>query len=153
GGFDQGLRTGEDVDLCWRVQLAGGSLGERCDAVVHARQRGDLRGVLRQAFTYGRGDRQLLHKYARFVGSGGGTGTAGADGDGPRAPAPAQVVPVDAPVSSRKVLEVLRRRRIPEPTYVVRRLGRWSGARFGRVDRTRPPLDPAVADRRARRES
>src|SRR5690606_7008063 len=67
GGFDQDLRTGEDVDLCWRVQLAGHELVQRRDAVVHVRERPGLRTAFRQELHYGRGDRQLLHKYARLI--------------------------------------------------------------------------------------
>lgn len=67
GGFDEELRTGEDIDLCWRVQLAGESFA-RCDgAVVHIRKRTGLVPVFRQAFAYAVGDLQLRRKHAEAI--------------------------------------------------------------------------------------
>src|SRR5690606_19776361 len=65
-GFDELLQTGEDVDLCWRIQLAGHPL-VRSDATVHLRKRDGLRAVFRQAFSYRVGTRQLRHKFAPLV--------------------------------------------------------------------------------------
>ena len=54
GGFDESLRVGEDVDLCWR--LAGG--GGRCwylgdESIVRHEHRPSLRAAARQRFGYG----------------------------------------------------------------------------------------------------
>ncbi|SMF26334.1 Glycosyltransferases, probably involved in cell wall biogenesis [Cellulosimicrobium cellulans J34] len=148
GGFDETLPVGEDIDLCWRVQLAGHALGES-DAVMHVRMRTDLRSVFRQAYTYGRADRQLAHKYAALAASRPAraeTGAAEPSADGPAAtpdaPAPPRVSPpsVVGPVS-RALRKLARVRRPSDLTYAVRRLGRWAGSRFGRVDRSLPRLE------------
>lgn len=67
GGFDEALITGEDVDLCWRAQVAGFSFGRVPGAVVRSRPRAGLRAIYRQAFTYGKGHRQLRKKYAEYI--------------------------------------------------------------------------------------
>ena len=67
GGFDERLQTGEDVDLCWRAQLAGFTFGRSHDAVVQSRQRDGLRAVFRQARSYGAGSRALKIKYRDHV--------------------------------------------------------------------------------------
>ena len=41
GGFDEDLRVGEDVDLCWRLQFAGYRFAFSSRAVVSKRDRGD----------------------------------------------------------------------------------------------------------------
>lgn len=64
GGFDESLETAEDVDLCWRLQLAGFTLAVEPAAVVHVRKRSGLRSVYRQAYTYGAGGSRLRDKYA-----------------------------------------------------------------------------------------
>jgi glycosyltransferase involved in cell wall biosynthesis len=62
GGFDESLRTGEDCDFGWRIQLAGGLVGSSADAVVHYRLR---RGwsYLRRYFELGLGH---VEQYVRF---------------------------------------------------------------------------------------
>lgn len=67
GGFDEALVTGEDVDLCWRAQVAGFSFGRVPGAVVRSRPRVGLRAIYRQAFSYGKGHRQLRKKYAEHI--------------------------------------------------------------------------------------
>ena len=63
-GFDTYLLAGEDVDFCWRVQLAG----FRCElvpgAVAYYRLRENSRALLRQQFRFGRAT-VLLHKRFR----------------------------------------------------------------------------------------
>lgn len=54
GGFDRDLYPGEDVDLSWRLQYAGGTLGFAADAVIDYRYRPDVRSHLRQRRSYGR---------------------------------------------------------------------------------------------------
>jgi GT2 family glycosyltransferase len=64
GGFDPAMPGAvEDVDLCWRVQLAGWELTYVPDAVVHYRYRSTLRGQLRQAYAYGRAEATLYQRY------------------------------------------------------------------------------------------
>jgi glycosyltransferase involved in cell wall biosynthesis len=62
GGFDESFpaAAGEDVDLSWRVQLAGTPLVEAPDAVVRVQLRDDLRGVFRQGVVYGTSDAHLI---------------------------------------------------------------------------------------------
>jgi glycosyltransferase involved in cell wall biosynthesis len=67
GGFDETLTAGEDIDLCWRMQLQGRRFAPAPDAVVAKRERTDARSRRRQAFSYGRHDAVL---YGRFRSSG-----------------------------------------------------------------------------------
>ncbi|MFN3867253.1 MAG: glycosyltransferase, partial [Demequina sp.] len=66
-GFEEALRIGEDIDLCWRAQRAGSVLGEAPDAVVHVRRPASVHGLFRQAYAYGRGERQLTYRYLAAV--------------------------------------------------------------------------------------
>lgn len=67
GGFDESLLTGEDIDLCWRIQLAGYPIA-RCEtAIAYIRKRRGLVAVWRQAYSYGDGNRVLKAKYASFI--------------------------------------------------------------------------------------
>ena len=50
GGFDESLRTGEDIDLSARADAAGLSRGHVGDAVVSYRLRTTLTGLARQAY-------------------------------------------------------------------------------------------------------
>jgi hypothetical protein len=59
GGFAEGIRSGGDVDLSWRLQAAGWKLERRVDAVVHHRHRGGLVPLLRAVARYGAGSRWL----------------------------------------------------------------------------------------------
>jgi GT2 family glycosyltransferase len=67
GGFDETLTAGEDIDLCWRLQLQGRRFAAAPDALVAKRERSDARSRRRQAFAYGRHDAVL---YQRFRNSG-----------------------------------------------------------------------------------
>jgi GT2 family glycosyltransferase len=67
GGFDETLTAGEDIDLCWRMQLQGRRFMAAPDAVVAKRERTDARSRRRQSFVYGRHDAVL---YKRFRSSG-----------------------------------------------------------------------------------
>lgn len=53
GGFDIDFTLGDDVDLCWRAQLAGHRIAFAPGATVHYRYRGGLRALLRQFRAYG----------------------------------------------------------------------------------------------------
>lgn len=65
GGFDEAFPTsaGEDVDLCWRLQLAGHSLGFAGDAVVDYRMRSTWGATLRQAYRYAMAEAFLYRRH------------------------------------------------------------------------------------------
>lgn len=64
GGFDEGLRAGEDMDLCWRMQLLGFRFAYSLDAVVAYSPRIGFVSTYRQAAVHGVGDRLLRERYA-----------------------------------------------------------------------------------------
>jgi GT2 family glycosyltransferase len=68
GGFDEGLAIGEDIDLCWRLQLAGARFAVESGAVVLKREPAEFREVFRQAFAYG-GCGPLLYRRYRSAGA------------------------------------------------------------------------------------
>jgi GT2 family glycosyltransferase len=59
GGFAEGIRSGGDADLCWRLQAAGWALGHRPGAVVAHTHRDTLRALLQQVARDGAGNRWL----------------------------------------------------------------------------------------------
>lgn len=63
GGFDEELHRGEDVDLCWRVQLAGFRCELVPDAVVYYRLRETGGGLLRQQWRFGVSTVDLHRRY------------------------------------------------------------------------------------------
>jgi GT2 family glycosyltransferase len=63
GGFDETLSAGEDLDLCWRLQLQGWCFASAPGAVVAKRERSDGRGGRRQYFAYGRHDAALYRRF------------------------------------------------------------------------------------------
>jgi len=67
GGFDEGLRFGEDVDLVWRLHRAGWRV--RYDPAVTASHpaRDTYRAWLRQRFDYGRSASPLAARHGRDV--------------------------------------------------------------------------------------
>jgi glycosyltransferase involved in cell wall biosynthesis len=68
GGCDEAFSVcGDDIDLSWRIQRAGGVLGFRDDAVMHYRLREDLRGLMRQRYFYGRTEALLRLKFGDAV--------------------------------------------------------------------------------------
>jgi glycosyltransferase involved in cell wall biosynthesis len=54
---------GDDVDLSWRVQLAGGRVAFAADAVVHYRLRSDMRTMVRQMVAYGVSSALLYRRF------------------------------------------------------------------------------------------
>jgi GT2 family glycosyltransferase len=66
GGFDEELQTGEDVDLSWRLQLAGISLTYVPAAAVAKRQRTHGGQLFRQLYAYGHTDPYLFKKFRRY---------------------------------------------------------------------------------------
>ncbi len=63
GGFDENLLGDEDVDFCWRVQLAGIPLRLVPNATLRYRYRESLRGIFRQARLSGSSDALLYRRY------------------------------------------------------------------------------------------
>ncbi|WP_162457674.1 glycosyltransferase family 2 protein [Actinotalea caeni] len=63
GGFHEDLRTSEDTDLCWRIQLAGHRLVEHPEIVLHVRKRDGVRAAFWQGYHYGVGDELLRARY------------------------------------------------------------------------------------------
>ncbi|HEY6550624.1 MAG TPA: glycosyltransferase family 2 protein, partial [Solirubrobacterales bacterium] len=64
GGFDERFRAaGDDVDLCWRLQDAGETLGFSAGAVVTHRRRDTVWRYLKQQFGYGKAEALLEQKW------------------------------------------------------------------------------------------
>ena len=64
GGFDERFRTaGDDVDVCWRLQKAGRTLGFSAGAVVMHRRRESVRRYLKQQYGYGKAEALLERKW------------------------------------------------------------------------------------------
>ena len=68
GGFDPSFRVaGDDVDVCWRLQQRGWTLGFAPAAMVWHRRRGSVRAYLRQQRGYGAAEALLEKKWpSRF---------------------------------------------------------------------------------------
>jgi GT2 family glycosyltransferase len=62
-GFRECLLVGEDIDLCWRLQLAGYRFSLVDAAVVWKREPADARSILRKAWSYGRCGPRLYRQY------------------------------------------------------------------------------------------
>jgi GT2 family glycosyltransferase len=64
GGFDPRFRTaGDDVDLCWRLQQNGGTLGFNHAAMVWHHRRNSVRAYWKQQFGYGKAESLLEAKW------------------------------------------------------------------------------------------
>lgn len=64
GGWDTSFKWGgEDIDLSWRIQLAGYRLAFAADAVMHYRHRDSLEAMTRQAYKYGQAGPQLYSAF------------------------------------------------------------------------------------------
>ena len=63
GGFDESLPYLHDTDFCWRLQRSGTKLHFVPDAVMHVRYRDNLRGLYRQAQSYGEYNVLLYKRY------------------------------------------------------------------------------------------
>jgi len=65
-GFDPQFRiAGDDVDICWRLQERGWTLGFSPAAVVLHRRRNSVRSYLRQQFEYGKAEALLEKKWPK----------------------------------------------------------------------------------------
>ncbi len=64
GGFDERFRAaGDDVDVCWRLQESGRTLGFSAGAVVMHRRRDSVRRYLKQQYGYGKAEALLERKW------------------------------------------------------------------------------------------
>jgi glycosyltransferase involved in cell wall biosynthesis len=72
GGFDPRYRAaGDDVDLCWRLQEGGETLGFSAGAVVWHRARDSVRAYWRQQIGYGKAEALLERKWPEKYNAGG----------------------------------------------------------------------------------
>jgi GT2 family glycosyltransferase len=72
GGFDPQLRiAGDDVDICWRLQERGWTIGFCPAAVVLHRRRRSVRAYLRQQAEYGKAEALLERKWPEKYNRGG----------------------------------------------------------------------------------
>jgi glycosyltransferase involved in cell wall biosynthesis len=62
-GFCEELSPEEDVDLCWRLQLAGYRFAVTADAAVEKRERTGARPMFQAAWSYGRCGPRLFGRY------------------------------------------------------------------------------------------
>ena len=67
GGFDESLRTGEDVDMVWRLVAAGHRCRYEPASTVHHRPRATLAEWVRQRVAYGRSAGALDRKHRGAV--------------------------------------------------------------------------------------
>jgi glycosyltransferase involved in cell wall biosynthesis len=64
GGFNENYTSGgDDVEFCWRAQLASYTLAFAPDAVMRYRVRERVLSVARQGFGYGHADAQLMRDF------------------------------------------------------------------------------------------
>jgi GT2 family glycosyltransferase len=70
GGFNPiYLRAGDDVDVCWRLQMKGWRIGFAPSALVWHRHRSSIRAYWRQQVGYGEGQQWLIpHHPDKFAG-------------------------------------------------------------------------------------
>src|SRR5688572_11360092 len=70
GGFDPIFRTaGDDVDVCWRLQQAGGKIGFSPAAFVWHYRRSTVRAYLKQQRGYGEAEALLVRKHPEYFNS------------------------------------------------------------------------------------
>lgn len=72
GGFAEGVRSGGDADLCWRLQDAGWAIEHRPRAIVGHEHRATVRALLRQAARTAAGTRWLEQRHPGFHATAGG---------------------------------------------------------------------------------
>ena len=65
-GFAEELPLGDDIDLCWRLQLQGFRFAHAPDAIVAKRERDTFGQVFRQTTAYGRCGPVLYRRYRTF---------------------------------------------------------------------------------------
>ena len=78
GGFDPQFRiAGDDVDVCWRLQERGWTIGFSAAGVVLHRRRGSVRAYLAQQAEYGKAEALLERKWPERYNRGGHLAWAG----------------------------------------------------------------------------
>jgi GT2 family glycosyltransferase len=84
GCFDESFKVaGDDVDLCWRLQKAGRTLGFSAGAVVMHRRRDSIRRYLRQQYGYGKAEALLERKWPTHYNRAGASRWSGRIYEGP----------------------------------------------------------------------
>jgi GT2 family glycosyltransferase len=74
GGFDPIFRqAGDDVDLCWRLQQAGWTIGFSPAGFVWHYRRSTVRDYLKQQHGYGEAEALLVHKHPEYFNAFGGS--------------------------------------------------------------------------------
>jgi GT2 family glycosyltransferase len=68
GGFEEGIRSGGDIDLCWRLRDAGWDIERRPEALVEHRHRDHLVPFLAMIARYAAGSRWLNNRYPNAAG-------------------------------------------------------------------------------------
>jgi GT2 family glycosyltransferase len=68
GGLDESLRSGSDVDLCWRMARAGFEITTAPGAVIRHESRATVRSYFRQFYHYALGHAALASKYRSVTG-------------------------------------------------------------------------------------
>ena len=71
-GFAEGIRSGGDADLCWRLQDAGWAIAHRPAAIVAHEHRTTVRALLRQSARTAAGTRWLEARHPGFHANAGG---------------------------------------------------------------------------------
>lgn len=67
GGWNEDYEHGgDDVDFCWRAQLAGSNVAFVREAIMHYRHRDSLPAAARQVYSYGRAEVRLYRDYRRL---------------------------------------------------------------------------------------
>jgi GT2 family glycosyltransferase len=78
GGFDPQFKiAGDDVDVCWRIQERGWTLGYVAGAMVWHHRRNRVRRFWRQQYNYGAAEGQLQRKWPQRYTAGGQVAWAG----------------------------------------------------------------------------
>lgn len=145
GGFDENLRTAEDIDLCWRIQIAGHALVACPDAIVQIRRRASILAVFRQAYSYGIGDKALRRKYAALIAVA--LAPQGSDFEKGSVPSETPARPPRGWGFVYRLASKFRRPlRLPDITFAVSRLGVRLGSRFGKTG----PISPVSLPQSAR---
>jgi glycosyltransferase involved in cell wall biosynthesis len=65
GGFDEEVRVGQDIDISWRLHLAGYPVVDAPDAVVHYRFRSNMEDLLKQMVQYSEAHVFLYKRFRR----------------------------------------------------------------------------------------
>ncbi|GAA5212219.1 hypothetical protein GCM10025774_36010 [Microbacterium kyungheense] len=159
GRFDETLRTGEDVDLSWRLQLAGYAVTECREAIIDHSRRAGFFATVRQFRGYQHGRRALQHRYAHVIDAFTAARGAppGADGDWEAGVVSAdQSERSDRPASRRERIAMYLRDRDERRQFLLRAtrstrlalatsLGLFLGRVTGRIDTTQPQVPASLA--------